>query len=356
MKNIYLQIAEAQTVTSGLVLATVTTSEGSTPQKPGSSALFSDGVLIAGTVGGGLVENHVQKFAGRCVQTRKSAYRTYNMDSDLIEGECPVCGGIISVLIDANPLAGMEVFKKMKESLDLGLPGVLITEVIPLGEDEVSISRYWAAAGSMPLLPDAVQSSIQDEVADLLSSRKPSGYREMAIHDAGRSADIKFFLEPVFPLPRLVIAGAGHVGKALSHAGKLLDFEVIVIDDREEFANPQNLPDADQIIPQDITASMRAIRKDINTYIVIVTRGHSHDADALQQCIRSDAGYIGMMGSKSKVSKVHDDFIRNGWATEEEWNRVYTPIGLPIGSTTVEEIAVSIAAQLVQARSNNHKR
>ncbi|MDD4644374.1 MAG: XdhC/CoxI family protein [Bacteroidales bacterium] len=354
MKNIYLQIAGTLPEKSGLVLATVTGTQGSTPQKPGSSALFESSALIAGTVGGGIVESEVQKFAGKCAVTKKSVYRTYNMDSDVTSGECPVCGGLISILIDAYPLSSRDVFGKMQDSLESGIPGVLITGITPVGDSEVTISRYWATGESDAFLPDQFKETIIQEVQGMLSAR--TGYQELNLRLPGEKVSTKFFLEPVFPLPRLVIAGAGHVGRALSHAGKLLDFEVIVIDDREEFANPHNLPDADHIILHDITESMREIRKDINTYIVIVTRGHSHDADALRQCIRSEAGYIGMMGSKSKVAKVHDDFIRNNWATEEEWQKVYTPVGLAIGSTTVEEIAVSIAAQLIQRRSANLKR
>jgi xanthine dehydrogenase accessory factor len=152
------------------------------------------------------------------------------------------------------------------------------------------------------------------------------------------------------PLPRLVIAGAGHIGRALSHLGRLLDFEVTVIDDRKEYANPVNLPDADHIIVKDIGEAMQEEKKDNNTYIAIVTRGHNHDADALRPCIGSPAAYIGMMGSKKKVAKMHEEFIKNKWATEEKWQKICTPIGLEIGSKTIEEIAVSIAAQLVLKR------
>jgi len=89
-----------------------------------------------------------------------------------------------------------------------------------------------------------------------------------------------------------------------------------------------------------------------DTYIVIVTRGHSHDAEALRPCIGSDASYVGMMGSRIKVAKMHEEFITNGWATEEQWKKICTPVGIDIGSQTVEEIAVSIAAQLIVYRGN----
>jgi xanthine dehydrogenase accessory factor len=134
----------------------------------------------------------------------------------------------------------------------------------------------------------------------------------------------------------------------------MLDFEVIVIDDRREFANPDNLPDADHIIVKNIGEAMEVIEKTADTYIVIVTRGHKDDGVALKPCIGSDVAYVGMIGSKGKVAKMHSEFIRQGWATEEQWNRIYTPIGLDIKSKTVEEIAVSIAAQLVLVRNRSN--
>ncbi|MCX6335507.1 MAG: XdhC family protein [Bacteroidia bacterium] len=162
-----------------------------------------------------------------------------------------------------------------------------------------------------------------------------------------------FFLEPVFPLPVLVIAGAGHIGKALSHLGRMLDFEVTVIDDRSEFANTENLPDADHIIMKDIGKTMSEINMVSDTYIVIVTRGHKDDAQALKPCIGSGAAYVGMIGSKEKVSRIKAEFIEKQWASEEQWNGIHTPIGLDIKSKTVEEIAISIAAELILVKNYN---
>ena len=88
-----------------------------------------------------------------------------------------------------------------------------------------------------------------------------------------------------------------------------------------------------------------------DTYVVIVTRGHQHDADALRACITSGAAYIGMIGSRHKIALMRDRFLEQGWATPDQWDRVFTPIGLEIGSRSVEEIAISIAAQLVQERA-----
>jgi xanthine dehydrogenase accessory factor len=160
----------------------------------------------------------------------------------------------------------------------------------------------------------------------------------------------RFFIEPIFPHPRLIIAGAGHIGRAVSHLGSLLDFEVIVIDDRPDLANPERLPDADHIIVDDIARAVYNIPKMPDSYIVIVTRGHRHDEAVLRQCIDSDAAYIGMIGSLNKIAHAGKTALKEGWATKEQMDRIHAPIGLPIQSKTVEEIAVSIAAELVLVR------
>ncbi len=159
------------------------------------------------------------------------------------------------------------------------------------------------------------------------------------------------FLEPILPLQQLVIAGAGHIGQALSHLGSLLDFEVTVIDDRPEFANKERLPDADNIIVDEVEKAVRNFPISPDTYLVIVTRGHHHDAEALRPCISSKAAYVGMIGSTRKIKLMREKFIEQGWATPEEFDHVHAPIGIDIQSKTVEEIAVSIVAQLALVRS-----
>jgi xanthine dehydrogenase accessory factor len=185
----------------------------------------------------------------------------------------------------------------------------------------------------------------------MLQSGKRDDFRKILLSIPGEEPESLFLLEPVFTIPKLIIAGAGHIGKALSHLGRLLDFEVTVIDNREEYACSENLPDASKIIVKDIGLAISEIQKDKDSYIVIVTRGHNDDAEALKACINSDAGYVGMIGSRAKIAKMKAEFLANSITTEKSWERIYTPVGIDINSKTVEEIAVSIAAQLVKVRN-----
>ena len=352
MKNIYRDFLEKEKVNKGLVIATVAESTGSTPQKPGSSALFDGRGMISGTVGGGVVEGQVQEAAKKCSSSGESALLHFTLGNDIANKYEAICGGRISVLVDANPRAHLPVFQNAQKSISENTSGVLITMVTPLRETTVLINRYWMSSLNRPQIPAGFMEKIEPVVIEMLNSHVQGDYRKLEIQLPGEEPSSFFFLELLLPPERLIIAGAGHIGKALSHFGRMLDFEVTVIDDREEFANTGNLPDADHIIVKDIGQAMDEAIKDKKTYIVIVTRGHHNDAEALKPCIGSDVAYIGMIGSRAKTAKMRDEFIKNKWASEIQWDRIYTPIGLEIGSKTVEEIAVSIAAQLVLIRNN----
>jgi|WetSurMetagenome_2_1015567.scaffolds.fasta_scaffold00007_106 xanthine dehydrogenase accessory factor len=356
MRNIYLKINELLHAGSGLVIATVTGASGSTPQKPGSSAIFRNGELIDGTVGGGVAEGRVQEASLKCSMSGKSRYLQILLNSDISNKEEAICGGELTVLLDANPANHHQVFRMMSKSLAEREAGVLITMVTAFAEEHVLVNRYWMTNNQHPAIPGSFLESIMPEVNRLLATYGTDEYLEMKLTISGEEPSSTFYLEPVFPPPKLIIAGAGHIGKALSVMGRFLDFEVTVIDDRREFANSSNLPDADHTIVGDIGAIIAETVKDKDTYIVIVTRGHNDDAKALKACIGSGAFYIGMIGSKAKVAKMKADFLSNNWADEEEWAHVHTPVGIDIRSKTVQEIAVSIAAELVLVKNNKVKR
>lgn len=353
MKNIYLNISEQDLVHSPLVLATVTRSKGSTPQKPGSSALIGKDGLIVGTVGGGIVEGEVLKIAAEAIVTGKSGHFHFNLANDILKSNEAICGGEISVLIDAGIQNSISVFQQIKESIDNHIRGVLITMVTAYSEDRVLINRYWMSELVKPEIPFLFNEIIDPVVSGLLNGTDKSAYRELELSLPDEEPSSLFFLEPVFPPPQLIIAGAGHIGRALSDLGRMVGFEVTVIDDRPEYANALNLPAASNIIVKDIGEAMQGIKKNQDTYVVIVTRCHKDDAAALKPCIGTDLAYTGMIGSKQKIAAIKADSITKGWASQGQWRKIYAPIGLDIRSQTVEEIAISIAAQLVLVR-NTH--
>jgi xanthine dehydrogenase accessory factor len=352
MKNIYLQILDHQSDDSGMALATVTRTFGSTPQKPGSSALFGKSGLLTGTIGGGVVEGRVSLLAREAILSGKSGHFMFDLANDISKTEEAICGGKISILIDAHLQNYSTVFEQLGKSIENKIPGILLTMVTGFKEDIVLINRYWMSKIYTPEIPGEFLGKIKIVADEMLSQVKPSDYRELELSITGEEPSSIFFLESVLPPAKLIIAGAGHIGRALAHLGNILDFEVTVIDDRHEYANSVNIPDADHIIADNIGEAMLGLKKDNQTYVVIVTRGHKDDAAALKPCIGSGLAYAGMIGSRNKIASMKADFIENGWATADQWNEIHTPVGIEINSRTVEEIAISIAAELVLIRNS----
>lgn len=162
--------------------------------------------------------------------------------------------------------------------------------------------------------------------------------------------EITFYVEPVMPDYRLVICGGGHISKAIAHACDGLDFKIIVADDREQFANTQRFPNADETVFSPFEELEKNVELTPLTFCVVVTRGHSGDEVCLRQVLRSPACFIAMIGSKSKWANIKKNLMDSGFSSEVV-DRVHCPAGLEIGSITPEEIAIAIAAQLVQVRA-----
>jgi xanthine dehydrogenase accessory factor len=160
---------------------------------------------------------------------------------------------------------------------------------------------------------------------------------------------VQIALEPMLPPPRMIVVGAGHIAVPLTRFAKILGFEVVIVDDRAQFANRERFPDADEVIAGDFSAVISRQRITPWTYIVLVTRGHEHDETVLQQVIDTPAPYIGMIGSRRRVLLVFERLATRG-VQPDLADRVYAPIGLDIGARTAEEIALAIAAEIVNVR------
>ena len=349
MKNIYARFLEEQREIR-LVLATIVATKGSSPQVPGVSALFSDKGLLTGTLGGGIMEARAEEKALESLQSGESSLDRFELYADITSEEEAICGGEATILFDAKPADHEIIFQQLVRSLKNRKPGILVTHIQTIDEKIKNVSRSWR--GKEEIFGEEAEKQdfpFREDIKNAFSTGIPAYLFD---HTTGAADRKNVYLEPQFPLSHLVIAGAGHVGQAVAHIGHLLDFEITVIDDRPEFANKDIVPEADHIIVEDIVKAMDEMPKTANTYFVIVTRGHSHDADALKACIRSDVAYIGMIGSGRKIALMRDKFIEKGWATANQFDCVYTPIGIDIQSKTVQEIAVSIAAELVQVRNH----
>jgi len=181
-------------------------------------------------------------------------------------------------------------------------------------------------------LADATQSLVQ---------RRP----QMLSYADGQ---VELFVEVQRRPPTLIIIGAGHVAQPLAKLGKLIDFEVVVIDDRPQYANTVRFPQADRVIAAPFRPTLRDWPIDADTFIILVTRGHSHDVECLLEVIDSPARYIGMIGSKRRVRAVFDLLEEEQGIPREKFARVYAPIGLDIGAESPAEIGVAVIAEVIK--------
>lgn len=356
MKNIYVNLSDMLKKQEPLVLATIIETIGSSPQVPGASAIFSTEGLIEGTLGGGPLEFNAQKKVLQIIKTEDSLFFGFALKGDLSSWEDPICGGEVMTLMDANPEKSENVFHSLSQSFAQREPGILMSAINKISENKVSLTRYWIEKKEISKSSsEKYHSQLREDMNKCLLENRPHLIKTTEKIFPEQVGETHLFLEPLFPFPQLVIAGAGHIGQAVAHLGSLLQFEVTVIDDRPEFANKERIPDADYLIVDEIGKAIRNFPLSDDTYLVIVTPGHRHDAEALLECIHSDAAYIGMIGSRRKTKLMREKFLKESWATPQELDRIHAPIGIDIQSKTIEEIAISIAAQLVLIRNQNQK-
>jgi xanthine dehydrogenase accessory factor len=227
-----------------------------------------------------------------------------------------------------------------------GEQSCLVT-AISLQGDGVATERFLVAGGRSAASLSAPGHSLPE---DLLHAPSPSA---PCLVERG---SVRYFLEPLAPPITVYIFGGGHIASRLAPLCHLLGFRTVVVDDRADFASRERFPQASELV---VAPSFDHALDDLpigeDGYVVIVTRGHGGDEAILRQALRRRPGYIGMIGSLRKRALVFEQLAREGF-TPEDLARVVCPVGLPIGAETPEEIAVSIAAQLVATRAARRRK
>jgi len=349
--NPYAQLIELTGLGHPFCAAVVLETEGSTPREAGTRAAITGDGRIYGTIGGGLVEAEAQRQAPEACRLQQPTVLQFDLTNEVAAGEGAICGGRVWVLLDPTAAKDRASYVSAAEALRDRRRGVLITSVgVGAGREtqvtwlsEADAAEAWRSP--VPVAPEAVQASLGDGRSRLMRGGEDAAAREAEV-----------LIEPVVPQPLLVIAGGGHVGQALAAQAVLVGFEVIVVDDRPAFTAADLFPDGVQTRCGDIAALVAAHATGSGVYVVIVTRGHEHDAAALRACIGRPLAYLGMIGSRRKIALLRESFLQGGVATAEQFDAVHAPIGLDIGAETVPEIAASIAAELVAVRRGRWQR
>lgn len=319
-------------------LATVVHSAGPTPQRAGARAIALADRTLLGTVGGGAVEAETLRRAVESMERRQPILFDFNLagrDATVAE---PVCGGSMRVLVDPTARAQWAVYAAAAASLQRRERGCIVVQIEGEPGNLTVQARYVTAEDAEPDAASHVNLALEQQRPIYVPAAKDS------LVAAG------LLVQPVVPQPQLLVLGAGHVGQAVAQLAVDTGFDVIVIDDRADFAAQNRFSEQITVRCGSIADQTREFSFDADTYVLIVNRNHRLDGEALEACLQHEVAYIGMIGSRRKVELLKHQFIETGKATSEQLERLYAPVGLDIGAATVPEIAVSIVAQLVSVR------
>ena len=332
---------------SPCVLATVVRTKGSTPQKAGAMLLVrADGTAV-GTLGGGCVEGDIWFAAREILRSRGGPeFKDYYLNEDIAARDGLVCGGTMYFYLEPFWDAGdfSDIGHELIGAYDGAEPAALATVVrsdgdtAPLGAKLLLRSDGSIAGG--------IGAAALDQIAMDAASRVAAvGASESVTVDDLTELFVEGFTTP----PTLVMVGGGHVGKATADLAHRLGYRVYVVDDREDFANPERFPYAAETVVAPYSDWAQSLDINVNSFIVVASRGHWFDDVALESALATRARYIGLLGSRRKTLMIYQRLLQEG-VTRERLAEVRAPIGLDIGALEPEELAVSIMSEIIMTR------
>ncbi len=330
MREFWKQMIHGLEEGQPVCLVSLLESAGSTPRGAGvMMAVFPDG-RIAGTIGGGNVEFEAQHLAAEVLRTGENLTRAYRFVQGDERALGMICGG--DVTVHFQYLAGGDeehgaIFHALTEADAQGKDTWLLMCLD--GDTVTAMGLAHRDGAQFPGAPESIASLLTDQA--VLTQGNP-----------------RWFSIPVVKAGRAYLFGAGHVSRALAEVLHTVGFRCVVVDDRAEFADPAHFPHAEQVLQCNFGSFQLPIGPD--DFVVIMTRGHQADYEVLTQTLRSGARYLGCIGSRRKLALCRDRLLAAGF-TAEEYQVLHAPIGLAIGAQTPEEIAVSVAAEMIAVRA-----
>ena len=347
MESVFREAVTLAEKGESFVIATVTGTKGSTPQKSGAKLLIRKDGSAVGTLGGGCVEGDIWFAAKEILRNHEGPeYRDYYLNEDIAARDGLVCGGTMYFLIDPvwKPEEFLSIATGVTEAYDGGETVAMATIVKRGGgSSEVGTKITIRANG---ITEGTLGSRDLDHVAIKTAERlAPYGKCEQVLTSDGTELFVEAYTSP----PSVLLVGGGHISKAVAPIAKTLEFRVLVLDDRSEFSNKERFPEAEQTAIGDYVTGLQQFQITKNTAIIIATRGHNFDDVALEAAARSEAGYVGLVGSSRKVILIYEQLLKRG-VPLQRLRDIRSPIGLDIHARTPEEIAVSIMAEVVQFR------
>jgi xanthine dehydrogenase accessory factor len=349
MEDIYYEIAKVLEKKEKMALATLITRVGSAPRAVGAKYLIVGDGATVGSIGGGCVEAEVWQEAQKVIEKGERRVLHFDLTSEQLAEGGLICGGNVDIFLEPLQEEFFTIYQEAARIRQKGGAAILATLISVDGaftKEEGSKVLMKISGEKVGFLLGGVEleNKILREGEILLKEKKP---KVIVLNSENRKVEV--LLEPIFSEPTVYIFGGGHVSEQLSPLAKKVHFKVVVIDDREMFANRTRFPEADEVIVSEFEECFNQLLIDDTSYVVIVTRGHLYDGFVLKQAVKTKARYIGMIGSKKKIRTLYQNLMEEGIA-KDTLARVYAPIGIDINSETPEEIAVSIVAELIKVR------
>ena len=361
MNDVFAEILRLKQQGRRAALCTIISSKGSLPMSGKAKMLVGEDGTMVGTVGGGCLEADVWAEAQRVLKRDISKIASFIL-TEQHAGESGLnCGGKVEIFIEPVVPARMEaVFEEIARIRAQGEKGaiasVISSRIPPAMKDKAKLvlradGTVVGRLGEGGIIEEYVRQKAEDVMREdyltVLQFEVGEDDAQRWGLEPGDTLDV--FVEPIVAIPTLYLFGGGHVSLQIAKIATMVGFKTVVIDDRPAFANKERFPMADATLVEDLTTVFERLNIDDQSYIVAVTRGHQHDEPVVEQAIRTNARYIGMIGSKRKITRMWKKLIERG-SDRDRLAQVHAPIGLEIGADTPEEIAVSIVAQLIQAR------
>ena len=337
MRQMFKTMEERLLAGEDLVLVTITASTGATPRGVGARMLVGRAGRICGTIGGGAVEYRAEQMALRALEEKTSDRHGFSLTRDDVENLGMICGGAVDVFFHYIPAGDRETLALAREAERLFAGGEALWLLSDIGHGG-ALSLYTEREGFLGRpCPDWIKTKL---------TRQPKH-----IQQDGED----YCVEQINSPGRVYIFGCGHVSQQLEPVLTRVGFRCVMLDDRPEFAARELFPTAEEVKCIDLRNIAESVTIGQEDYVCVMTRGHAHDTEVQAQVLRRHPCYVGVIGSKKKAAGVRKALAEIHGLTEEELDQVTTPIGLSIDAETPEEIAISIAAQMIQVRAQRSK-
>jgi xanthine dehydrogenase accessory factor len=352
-ENIYTEIVKTLRGKEKVALATLITRTGSAPRGVGAKYLVKEDGKSFGSIGGGCVEAEVWEEAQGVLKKGEGKVLHFNLTAEQLAEGGLICGGNVDIFLEPIKEEYLKIYEEVVRIKQKGGSALLATQISVEGgfprEGGKVLIKFTGEKWGFFYGAEGLEQEVFRKAEELLKEAKPETMVFYSEKEAPPLKKMEILLEPIFSEPTVYIFGGGHVSQQLAPLAKRVDFKVVVIDDREIFANRERFPEADEVIVTEFEKCFDQIHIDDSSYIVIVTRGHLYDGFVLEQAVKTNARYIGMIGSKKKIHLLYQNLMKKG-ISQSTLDRVYAPIGIDIHSETPEEIGISIVAELIRVR------